>query len=180
MGTTEFAESRFRENLRRERETRKWSQAHLAKLLSSKGLAVYSTTVAKIESGERAARIDEVVGIADLFNTSVDALLGHSSRRRRGGDKGIPFSALTEALKQAVGQTELSDATLRNRLSGLDGLDLRRDEVAARDECERAADALADAVAAIRKAQRRLSPIQSRMVSEFLTDDSHNNEEFGE
>lgn len=180
MGANDFAESQFRENLRRERDSRKWSQAHLAKLLSAKGLAVYPTTVAKIEAGERAARIDEIVAVADLFNVTVDAMVGHASRRHSGDGRSIAFSALTAVLREAVGQVGSLDATLRNRLSGLDGLNLRKDERAAQAECERAADTLVDAIVAISKAQRRVLPLQKRFVSEFLSNDSHDDEESGQ
>lgn len=72
-------EARFRERIRQEREYRKWSQAAVADMLSDKGIkGVYPTTVAKIESGERAVRIDEAAALADLFDMSVDALMGRS------------------------------------------------------------------------------------------------------
>jgi transcriptional regulator with XRE-family HTH domain len=172
MGATEFAESQFRENLRRERENRKWSQAHLAKLLSNKGFQVYPTTIAKIETGQRAARIDEVVAVADIFDVAVDALVGRSSRRRSGGDKTIRFSALGSLIRQMAGQAESLEAALRDRLGDIDGLDLRKDELAAFTECQRAADAVADSITAIRKAERRLSPVNNRFVTEFLFDDN--------
>jgi transcriptional regulator with XRE-family HTH domain len=180
MGATDFAESRFRENLKAERDERKWSQAHVAKLLFDKGIAVYPTTIAKMESGERAARIDEVVAVADLFDVSVDTLLGRSSRRHRSGDKQLAFSALARLLQHVVGQTESMEATLRDRLADLDSLNLRKDELAARDECQRATSSVADTVTALRKAGGRVVRIQQRMVSEFLSDDSHDDEEGNE
>lgn len=177
MGAHNFSESQFRENLRRERETRNWSQAHLAKLLSAKGLGVYPTTVAKIEAGERAARIDEVVAVADLLGVSVDALVGHRPAHRGGGHKSIAFGALLLLVQKMGGQVEAFEAGLRSQLLQLDGLTLRKDELAARAECERAADALADAAAAMHKAERRVSPVNKRFVSELLFDDSHNTPE---
>jgi len=36
------------------------------------------TTIAKIEKGERSVRIDEAAGIAELIETSVDALPGRA------------------------------------------------------------------------------------------------------
>jgi transcriptional regulator with XRE-family HTH domain len=63
--------------MRAERERRGWSQADMAKMLSRKGIqSMYPTTVAKIEAGERAVRIDEANAIADLFEVSLDSLLG--------------------------------------------------------------------------------------------------------
>jgi hypothetical protein len=37
---------------------------------------MHPTTVAKIEAGDRSVRINEAVGIADLLEISLDALLG--------------------------------------------------------------------------------------------------------
>ncbi|OBF98874.1 helix-turn-helix domain-containing protein [Mycolicibacter sinensis] len=70
-------ENRFRERVSHERKLHGWSQAELAKMLTAKGIrGVYATTVAKIESGERAVRINEAAALADLFSTTTDALLG--------------------------------------------------------------------------------------------------------
>ena len=66
---------------------------HIATLLSDKGFAIFPTTVAKIESRGRAARIDELVAVADLFGISVDALLGRSPKGD-GGRQSIAFSGL--------------------------------------------------------------------------------------
>ena len=179
MGANELVESEFRDTLKRERKERGWSQAHMANLLKDKGLTVYPTTVAKIEAGERAARIDEVVAVADVFGVSVDALLGRSARRQR-GDKGLTVSALAQLTQSTAVAVESLEAALRDRLTELDSFDLRRDETAARAECERAGDALADAAAETRKAAAKLQRIQKRRVEEFLSDDSHNDEEGGE
>ncbi len=66
--------------MRTEREHRKWSPAHLAKLLSDNGVEqIYPTTVAKIEAGERKVRINEATVIADLFGVSLDSLLGRGA-----------------------------------------------------------------------------------------------------
>ncbi len=37
---------------------------------------MHATTIAKIEAGSRSVRINEAVGIADLFEVSLDSLLG--------------------------------------------------------------------------------------------------------
>ena len=91
MGLRELTDSQFGKRVREERERRGWSQEELAKRLTDKGILVYSSTIAKIESEKRprAARLGEAVGIADLFELSVDALLG-----RQGPDD----STLTFAL----------------------------------------------------------------------------------
>jgi len=49
----------------------------MAALLSDSGVPmIHATTIAKIEAGDRPTRIDEAIGIADLFGISLDALLG--------------------------------------------------------------------------------------------------------
>lgn len=78
MGKNERMVTQLRKRLREERERRGWSQAHIAKLLSDNGIPMYATTVAKVEAGERAVRIEELAGIADLFEVSLDGLLGRN------------------------------------------------------------------------------------------------------
>ena len=49
----------------------------MAKALSTVGIhTMHPTTIAKIEAGDRSVRINEAVGIADLFEVSLDTLLG--------------------------------------------------------------------------------------------------------
>ena len=40
---------------------------------------MHPTTIAKIEAGTRSVRINEAVGIAELFEISLDTLVGHPS-----------------------------------------------------------------------------------------------------
>lgn len=77
MGRRERTESYFGKRVKTERESRKWSQAKMANVLSDTGIPmVHPTTIAKIEAGDRAVRIDEAAAIADVFGVSLDALLG--------------------------------------------------------------------------------------------------------
>ena len=68
----------FGERVRKGRERLGWSQEELAKRMTDKGIPVYASTIAKIESERkpRPARLGEAVVIADLFEVPVDALLG--------------------------------------------------------------------------------------------------------
>lgn len=77
MGFLELTESRFGMRVRDERKRKDWSQEELARRLTDRGIPVYASTIAKIESEKkpRAARLGEAIGIADLFGLSVDALL---------------------------------------------------------------------------------------------------------
>jgi transcriptional regulator with XRE-family HTH domain len=77
MASSKWRDSRFGKRLKAERERRGWTQPQMANLLSEKGVApMHATTIAKIEAGSRSVRINEAVGIADLFEVSLDSLLG--------------------------------------------------------------------------------------------------------
>jgi transcriptional regulator with XRE-family HTH domain len=77
MGRQKWTDERFGKKVRTLRESRRWSQAEVAKMLLDKGIQpMHPTTVAKIETGDRSVRINEAAAIADLFNVSLDSLLG--------------------------------------------------------------------------------------------------------
>ncbi|HME15760.1 MAG TPA: helix-turn-helix transcriptional regulator [Mycobacterium sp.] len=117
-------ETRFRERVKRERDRRGWSQADLSKLLQGRGLEhIYSTTVAKIESGERAVRIDEATAIADLFEVSVDVLLGRNVER--GSDLGYILRAVQTTARQSAEQAAAISAALGDQLADLDAFDFK-------------------------------------------------------
>jgi DNA-binding XRE family transcriptional regulator len=144
MGKELPVQTQFRANVERERKRRKWSRAHLSKLLQDKGLThVYPTTVQKIENGERPARIDEATALAELFEVSVDALLGRRASPKH--DQLYTLRVVLEAVHQAASQVSSIEMTLRDRvreLAALDGFP-HRDDVVSR--CELACDKLADA-----------------------------------
>lgn len=80
MGSQKWADEQFGKTVKAQREQRGWSQADMAKMLSDKGIQpMHPTTVAKIEAGDRSVRINEAVGIADLFEVSIDSLLGRKN-----------------------------------------------------------------------------------------------------
>jgi transcriptional regulator with XRE-family HTH domain len=80
MGSDKWTDRRFGKRVKNERDHRGWSQAEMAKMLSDNGIQpMHPTTIAKIEMGMRSVRINEAVGIANLFATSLDELL---DRRR--------------------------------------------------------------------------------------------------
>jgi transcriptional regulator with XRE-family HTH domain len=85
MGRRKWTEDYFSKRVRTERERRGWSQADMAKMLTDKGIPMHWTTIAKIEKGDRSVRIDEAAGIADLFEVSLDVLLGRNRDENRSG-----------------------------------------------------------------------------------------------
>lgn len=94
MGSQKWTDKRFGQRVKAGREERKWSQADTAKMLSANGIQpMHPTTIAKIEAGDRSVRINEAVGIADLFEVSLDALLG----RQEPDDTTLGFALVTLA-----------------------------------------------------------------------------------
>ena len=99
MGLADRVETVFRERLHDERKARRLSQAELAKMLNARGVPAYPTTVAKIESGERSVKLDEIAAIADIFGVSIDTFIGRQSNPAR--DKQFIFGAMARELEQA-------------------------------------------------------------------------------
>lgn len=108
MGQQGDAGDRFRQRLRAERERRGWSQSELAAKVSA---GCYASTIAKIEAGSRAVRIDEIDAISDIFGISVDVLIGRTGRT---ADLAWAMSKLTSNAQKYA--TEILG--LRQRLAG--------------------------------------------------------------
>lgn len=67
-------EANFRSSMKRLRALRGWNQTDLARQLRARGLPFHQPTVQRIESGDRAVRLDEAFVIADEFDLSVQAM----------------------------------------------------------------------------------------------------------
>jgi len=150
MVLNQRAESYFSKRLRSERDRRGWSQEELAKRLSDKGVHVYASTIAKIENGTRAARLNEVAAVADLLEVSLDTLLGRSVAAEN--DMMYVFKALLDTAHQASWQASTIESTLRDRVAELGTFDLAGWVKAFRSDCERACEALAEANDALENA----------------------------
>jgi transcriptional regulator with XRE-family HTH domain len=151
MGRQGRIGDRFREHLRDERVRRGWSQAELAKMLSDKGIdGVYPTTIAKIEAGDRAARLDEVTTIADMFEVSVDALLG----RKTGIENDLVYTlrGVLDTAQQCSTQVTAIQNTLSERF-----LDLQTLSFEGRDELEAEAATAQRALKAASEALGRIA-----------------------
>jgi transcriptional regulator with XRE-family HTH domain len=80
MSTQKWSDDQFGSRVKRGREERRWSQAEMAKMLCDRGVEpMHATTIAKIEGGTRSVRINEALGIADLFGISLDTLMGRAN-----------------------------------------------------------------------------------------------------
>jgi transcriptional regulator with XRE-family HTH domain len=162
MGRQSAAETSFRERMKRERQTRDWSQADLAELLQGRGLGhIYPTTVAKIESGERAVRIDEATAIADLLKVSVDALLGRNVER--GSNLAYTLRSVLNIARQSSQQTAAIADALGDSLVDLDALEFNgREEL--ENEVVRAQAALREAQVAFSNVAKFKLPPRSRVA----------------
>jgi transcriptional regulator with XRE-family HTH domain len=96
----------FGKRVREERDRRDWSQEELAKRLTDKGITVYPSTIAKIESERkpRPARLAEAIGIADLFGMTLDNLLG------RPDDSTLTFALTTLCSYAGDAQCQIQQA----------------------------------------------------------------------
>ena len=149
MGSETSVETRFRERVKDARKDRDWSQADVSKMLRDKGIdSMYPTTVAKVESGERAVRMVEAAAFADLFGVSVDWLLGRDIGPQQ--DLVFTLQAASQTAQQAAPLVTSIEAGLRDRVGELRMFEFEeRDAITA--EFERAAAALAQARAAFAK-----------------------------
>jgi transcriptional regulator with XRE-family HTH domain len=100
----------------------------MAKMLSDKGIhPMHPTTVAKIEAGDRSVRINEAVGIADLFEVSLDSLLGRKPGAQR-SELQYLLRVLRDTARQSSQQVWASMETIREQLEelprGFDGADM--------------------------------------------------------
>lgn len=97
----------------------------MAKMLSDNGIdPMHSTTIAKIEAGERSVRINEAVGIAELFGVSLDFFMGRRSGPQL-NEVTYALRVLRESTRLACQQVWGTAETLHEHLegvpSGLDG-----------------------------------------------------------
>lgn len=117
MGQQGVVGDLFRLELKAERGRRGLTQAGLAEVVHERyDLPVYRSTIAKIESGERDVRIDELMAFADLFGVSVDTLLG---RAGTGTDAVWAASRLTSEAQRMVADVQAMHAKLEAGVSEL-------------------------------------------------------------
>lgn len=109
MGKQGQIGDRLRQRLRDEREHHGWSQAALAAAVRRRGLLCHETTIAKIEAGSRAVRVDELTVLSEIFTVSIDMLVG----RNRSGELAWAAGNLTAAAQKMA--TEID--AMRSRLA---------------------------------------------------------------
>jgi len=121
MANKKWTDDYFSKAVRAERERRGWSQGDMAKALADKKIHVHWTTIAKIEKGDRSVRIDEAAAIADVFDLSVDALLGRKTARENA--LAYTLRGALDASQQCSWQVSAMQTTLSERFSELQSLD---------------------------------------------------------
>jgi transcriptional regulator with XRE-family HTH domain len=161
MGKKKWTEDHFSKRLRAERDDRGWTQAQLAEMLSEHGIPMHWTTIAKIEKGDRSVRIDEAAGIADLFDTSLDALLGR--KVSPGYDIAYTLRAVVNSAHQSALQTAAIASALADSLADLDALKFNG-RAALEREVVRAQTALSEAQAALSSVARFQPPPGSTLA----------------
>ena len=165
MGREKWIDDQFGKRIKAERERRRWSQNQVAEMLTRRKTAMHATTIAKIEAGTRSVRITEAIALADLFELTVDALLG-----RTGPDQ----STLTFALMvlrgyasdaaRLVGQAQGAVSDIEDQLESVEeGFDFP-----SIDQLHRAASELSKQ---LESAQKAAGSLESA-VTEAILDDS--------
>jgi transcriptional regulator with XRE-family HTH domain len=146
VGNSLDTRSYFGKQVKEERKRRGWSQSHMAQLLKDKGFRTYTTTIHKIEAGDRPVPLDEASAIADLFGVSVDRLLG----RNLGPEQGLIYTlrALTDTARQSAGQISAMAGALQSRFAELAAFEFEGRETL-ESEGRRAGDALTEANTAL-------------------------------
>lgn len=116
MGSQGAVGDRLRNRLRAEREHAGWSQLETAARLSDRrnpgACTIHQSTVAKIETGDRAVRPEELYAYAELFRLSTDTLLG----RGRAGDLAYAANSLASNAQRMAGEIGALCDRLRGNL----------------------------------------------------------------
>lgn len=132
-------EQQFGQLVRTARETREWTQDVLARRLKDvTGAVIDQSGIARIESGKRAIRFNEVIALAELL---------HIDLRRYGGS---PTRPEVEAADDAVFQGSAALMEVTKHLAAVEV------EVAV------ASEQAANAAATLDQAHRRLASLQER------------------
>lgn len=112
MGNSNRVLTQFGETIRRERERRFWTQGKVAELVRDRGIGCHNTTIAKLEAGERPARIDEIVALADVFEVSLDVLLDRKVSKVNDAD--FALRQLFDDAERALPYVEVAHSFLSN------------------------------------------------------------------
>jgi transcriptional regulator with XRE-family HTH domain len=152
MDTRERQEILFGKRIQKERARLGWTQVQLAERMTAKGVQITASQIAKVEkdTGPRVVRLAEARAMAELFEVSLDNLMGRAPTRNFQQS----INGLISTLGQAINLAESEESLLRDRIADLAAHPLRPGSVAAGlvARCELACDALAVAREALEAA----------------------------
>ena len=115
----------FGDTVRQMREARGWTRADLLRELDKIGYCMHATVLARIEKGDRIARVAEALAIAQLFGTTVEEM------------NSVGMSDKTWAIIQLNTGTRLSEIiehwleerqTLRRRIEAVEGFGVTEED----------------------------------------------------
>jgi transcriptional regulator with XRE-family HTH domain len=92
----------------------------MAKMLSDRDIdSMHPSTIAKIELGERPARIDEATAIADLLRVSLDTLLGRRRSASRENDLHHSLYMLRRTARRSAQEVWVGAQALHEQLEDM-------------------------------------------------------------
>jgi transcriptional regulator with XRE-family HTH domain len=136
---SEFSQ-RLGQRLRKLRTDENLTQEKLAEMVEAKGIPMTWTQLARIEKGQRSLRAIEAAEFADIFNVSVDSLLGRRARPK--ADLMHALRSVLDAKEQARRSVSSAQRMLRDAASELVDADITRRYAPLVADCERACTAL--------------------------------------
>jgi transcriptional regulator with XRE-family HTH domain len=135
----EFSQ-RLGQRLKKLRTDENLTQEKLADMLEVKGIPMTWTQLARIEKGQRSLRAIEAAEFADIFNVSVDSLLGRRARPK--ADLMHALRSALDAKEQTRRSVSSAERMLRDAANELAEADLTRRYAPLVADCERACKAL--------------------------------------
>lgn len=158
VGAGHMAEDIFVRQMKRLRAAHELSQAELADRVRDLGGNLYQQTIAKIEAGQRAVRLQEADLIAKALRSSVSEMLAAAIEKAEEDPEANPETMDIEGLLTRVKAAERRRDGLAANLR-----DARRAEAEARLALEAAEARAAAAMAQARRAQAHHDEVQAEL-----------------
>jgi transcriptional regulator with XRE-family HTH domain len=134
----------FGRRLRAERERRGWTQVELAERLADAGWPVNPTVLAKVESAnegvQRSLKVDEALAVAEVFEMSLDSLLGRATDAESSDELELILRTAIDTARSLAGHLAQIRATFHDRFVEVEALDFTgREQLQAHVEAARSA-----------------------------------------
>jgi transcriptional regulator with XRE-family HTH domain len=144
---------RFRQRVKAERNRLGWTQTELAEKLSANGVHAKWSSIAKLESGARGVRLDEAAAIADVFGTSLLALMGR--RPKPAGDLHYTVETLLSTQRQGRWPLQALLTAMAEQTTEVAAADSRGFWAELIEDARAAVTALTEALAAVDRVGQR-------------------------